>query len=517
MKALRRVVSNTVISLFGQVITWTSTFVLTIAYGRFLGDTKFGELYFALSFVALIGFPIEFGFNQQLTRDVAQQPERARRYLANTLVLKLLFWLMLYSIVIILAVLLPYSDEQRLLIEICGLTLLSTAITNTFASMHYAYQRVIFPVVGTVLEKGLGAIAGFSLLKLGYSVEVMAFVLLGGSLANSLWQSAWFFRLVGIHLRLDRAVMRNLLHTGIPFLLYGVLGVIYYRLDTVLLSLMTNTNVVGWYGGGYRLFDTLVFLPNLIISAIMYPVFSKLSVNAQTQQQLKTAIEKSLNFLLFCGLPIATFMIAAAPAIIGFLYHRAEFEHSVPVLQALAPGLIFLYINSVLSTTIISIKREKKITIMAAAALVFNLAANLILIPLFQHIAAASVTSLTELLLLCISLAFVPRELRPAGSILVGLKALIASMGMALVILPLSALPIYIILPVAAISYLLVATLLGVIPREDMQALLYAVRHRAQRNEVAPDTEEVIDPDAELDQALSALQKRQGSQMLETA
>src|SRR5215831_6500805 len=100
MKSLRRVVSNTVISLFGQAITWTSTFLLTLAYGRFLGDTKFGELYFALSFVALIGFPIEFGFNQQLTRDVAQQPERARRYLANTLALKVLFWLMLYDIVL---------------------------------------------------------------------------------------------------------------------------------------------------------------------------------------------------------------------------------------------------------------------------------------------------------------------------------------------------------------------------------------------------------------------------------
>lgn len=514
MKALRRVVSNTVISLFGQVITWTSTFVLTIAYGRFLGDTKFGELYFALSFVALIGFPIEFGFNQQLTRDVAQQPERARRYLANTLILKLLFWLMLYSIIIILAILLPYSDEQRLLIEICGLTLLSTAVTNTFAALHYAHERVVFPVVGTVLEKGLGAAAGFTLLKLGYSVEVMAFVLLGGSLANSLWQSAWFFQRVGIHLKLDRAVMRNLLHTGLPFLLYGVLGVIYYRLDTVLLSLMTNTDVVGWYGGGYRLFDTLVFLPNLVISAIMYPVFSKLSINSQAQ--LKTAIEKSLNFLLFCGLPIGTVMIAAAPGIIGFLYHRAEFEHSVPVLQALAPGLVFLYINTVLNTTIISIKREKKITVMAAAALVFNLAANLLTIPFFQHIAAAAVTSLTELLLLCIGMVYVPRELRPTGSILVGLKALIASLAMALVILPLLSFPIYVPLSVAAPVYLLVATLLGTIPREDIQALYYAVRHKAGGNEAAHNiTEE--EADAELDEALTGLQERKRSQILETA
>ena len=74
MNRLRKVIGNTVISLLGQGVTWTSTIILTIAYGRFLGDVKFGELFFAMTFVALIGFPIDAGFNQQLTRDVAQIP-----------------------------------------------------------------------------------------------------------------------------------------------------------------------------------------------------------------------------------------------------------------------------------------------------------------------------------------------------------------------------------------------------------------------------------------------------------
>src|SRR6185437_6975747 len=102
MKALRRVIGNTIISLVGQLVTWGSTIALTIAYGRFLGDTRFGELYFALTFVMLVGFPLEFGFNQQLTRDVAQQPERAPRYLSNTLLLKGRLWLVLYGCLLLL-------------------------------------------------------------------------------------------------------------------------------------------------------------------------------------------------------------------------------------------------------------------------------------------------------------------------------------------------------------------------------------------------------------------------------
>jgi O-antigen/teichoic acid export membrane protein len=191
------------------------------------------------------------------------------------------------------------------------------------------------------------------------------------------------------------------------------------------------------------------------------------------------AIEKSMNFLLFCGIPMATVLIVAAPNIIGFLYHRAEFTNSVAALQALAPGIVFLYINTVLSTTLISTKNEKKITRMAAAALVFNLSLNFILIPRLQHVGAAIVTSLTELLLLCIAVVLIPKDLFPFGSLKVGAKALAASLAMALVILPLSIFHIFVILPVAMLVYLVVALVLRTIPGEDITALSTAIRHKA--------------------------------------
>jgi O-antigen/teichoic acid export membrane protein len=480
MNRLRKVIGNTVISLTGQGVTWTSTLLLTVAYGRFLGDIKFGELYFAITFVALIGFPIEFGFNQQLTRDVAQEPAKALRYLSNILFIKVGFWCVLYGCVLLICWLLGYSTELRVLVGICGITLLSGSIANAFSALHYAFEQVVYPTVGTILEKGLTALIGIITLRQGASVQIMACILLGGSLINALWQAISAFRLLGIRLSIDLVLVRTLLLTSIPFLAYGVLGVIYYRIDTILLSFMTSTAVVGWYGASYRIFDTLVFLPSLVISAIMYPVFSKLSIHSLAQ--LRIAVEKSLNFLLFCGIPITAGLIVAAPAIIGFLYHRPEFIHSVPALQALAPGLLFLYINSVLSSTLISTKREKKIMIMAAIALVFNLGLNLILIPNYQQVGAAIVTSLTELLLISLAIIFTPRSLLPLGSIGVGVKALVASLVMALVIWMMRGYGLIIILPVAMAVYFTAATLLGTIPRDDLQALYKSIRNKSHQD-----------------------------------
>ncbi len=476
MNRLRKIIGNTVISLFGQGVTWSSTLILTIAYGRFLGDVKFGELYFAITFVSLIGFPIEFGFNQQLTRDVAQEPSKALRYLSNILCIKIVLWLIFYSGTLLVCRMLGYSVEIQMLVVICGITLLSGSLGNTISSLHYAFERVSYPVVGTILEKGLSALIGVIALRLGAGVQVMAMILLGGSLLSLLWQTIWVVYLVGVPVSFNLALIRELMRKSIPFIVYGVLGVIYYRVDTVILSLMASAAVVGWYGAGYRLFDTLVFLPSLVIGAIMYPIFSKLSTHSETD--LRIAVEKSMNFLLFCGIPIAVGLVVAAPNIIGFLYHRAEFDPAIPVLQLLAPGLVFLYINSALGSVIISIKREKSITVLAGVALVFNVGLNLVMIRIYQQRGAAAVTSLTELLLLCLTVAIIPRSLLPWGSVKVGLKALAAAMVMAVAIWFTRQKDIYVLLLAAAVVYFAAAALFGTIPRDDLKALYGSIRNR---------------------------------------
>lgn len=485
--SVKRIVNNTAISFVGQIVTWTSTFLLLAAYGRFLGVVGFGELYFAIIFVGLIGFPIEVGFNQQITRDVAQDTGKALSYLSNTLLIKVMLWFALYGLLLLLSWLLGYNMEERIIIAICGLTLLSSSIASTFGALHIAFERTFFPVVGSILEKGLSALIGFLLLKQRAGVEVMAAVLLGGSVVNAIWQASWFFYLVGVRFAIDWGLIRGLIRTSIPFVAYGILGVIYYRIDTVLLSLMTNTTVVGWYGAGYRLFDTLNFLPTLLMTPIMYPVFSKLSTTSE--ERLRLAIEKTMNFLLFLGIPMAMGMMFAAPNIVGFLYHQRDFVHTVPALQALAPGLVFLYINAVLANVLISMKREKTIPIMATIALVFNLGLNLILIPVYQHVGAAIATSLTELLLAALAIVFIPRHLLPLGSLRVGAKSFVAGLVMAVAILLLSTFQIWVILPVAMLVYFGMATLLRTIQREDLQQLYRAVGRKVHRTSIPPGPE----------------------------
>jgi O-antigen/teichoic acid export membrane protein len=214
----------------------------------------------------------------------------------------------------------------------------------------------------------------------------------------------------------------------------------------------------------------------------MYPVFSKLSEHSQAQ--LKIAVEKSLNFLLFIAIPLSVGLIVAAPNIISFLYHRSDFDNTIPVMQCLAPGLIFLYINSVLNSVLISTRREKKIPLIAGIALLFNLGLNLLLIPHYQQIAAALVTSLTELLLTIAALLFLPRSLWPLKSLKVGLKALLASLVMGLAVWLLQRYTLLTVVPIAAVVYFSTATILGTIPRDDIVAIYTSIRAKTEHAKI---------------------------------
>src|SRR5207247_1209669 len=49
-----------------QAITWTATFLFTLAQARYLGPARFGELSLALSYAVILGVVVDFGLSTKL-------------------------------------------------------------------------------------------------------------------------------------------------------------------------------------------------------------------------------------------------------------------------------------------------------------------------------------------------------------------------------------------------------------------------------------------------------------------
>ncbi|HEY8323571.1 MAG TPA: oligosaccharide flippase family protein [Ktedonobacterales bacterium] len=467
MNIVKRTFSNIMMLMSGQIVTWISTLILAAAYGRFLGATGFGELYLATTFTSLVGFPIEFSFNQQIVRDVARDQSQAHRYITMGLALKAALWSALFGLSLVLAAMLGYSTQVRWLIALSGFSLLTMGISTTLISVQTAYLDVGMAKFGAVIEKVFDTVLAFILLRTGHGVIPVAIVLVGGSVAGMLWQIVRTAKIIGIRFEWAPEVSRTLIRSGLSFLAYGLIGVIYYRIDTVLLSVYATDTAVGVYGAAYRLFDTLTFIPGIVVGAVMSPILSKYAVDTD-KGKLRLAVEKSTTVMLLCSLPAAAGLIVAAPNIIGFIYQRQEFQGSEYVLQALAIGLVALYLNSVLTTVLVSIGQERKLPIMAAIALVFNVGLNVFLIPRYMDMGAAWATTLTELLLLGIGLWLIDHALIPVHLLPTVTKIVVATLVMAVVAHALDTFNILVIIPIAATVYVVAIMALRALPEDDI-------------------------------------------------
>ncbi len=476
--AIGRALSNTAIMLVAQMITWSATLVTTAVLGARLGVDAFGTLYLAMSFSLLFGVLVEFGLNQQLVRAVARDRDLAGPYLVNSLAIKLALSAVAYLAIIALIFLLGYSAEAGRVIAVYSLILVANGLSTTFTAVYQGTQRVIFAAVGSIIEKVLVCILAIVLLWLGFGVIAMAAVFVAGSAASATMQGLCLRRVARIELRLDRRIIGTLLRNALPFFAYWVLGSLYYRLDTILLSKLTGAAVLGWYGAAYRLFDTLVFLPSIIASAILFPILARLS--EQSRPALRKAMSKGLDVILIVGMPISVGLFTLADPIIRFIYRQPEFVNAVPALQWLAVALLLLYVNSILAVTLVSLNEERKMTVVAGLALVLNLGLNLVLIPLFQHVGAAFTTAATEGFILIYLLVVMPRGLLARSTASVLAKAGIASAAMALVLTVLrgQGLPLLALVPLGGAIYALVGILLRLVPPEDFRLIVAALGRR---------------------------------------
>jgi O-antigen/teichoic acid export membrane protein len=482
---LERAVSNSSIMVVSQLITWTATLVLTAALGRYLGDAGFGELYLAMSFGVIFSVLVEFGLDQQLVRAVARDRSLAGTYLVHSAAIKMVLSVLAYAIILVLIQVLEYPTEHKLTIAVYCLVLLFNGLSGSLTAVYQASERVFHSAVGTIIEKGFIAVAALAMLSAGVGVTLIAAVFVAGSLLSVLWKGLFLRRMVRLPVAFEIATMQKLVMGALPFFLYWALGAVYYRIDVVLLSKLTDAAVVGWYGAAYRLFDTLVFLPSTVSTVIMFPILARLAVGSRAD--LRLAMNKGLDVIVMLGVPICTGLFILAEPIIQFIYGKPEFLNAVPVLRYLAVGLFLLYVNSVLAVALVSLNQERKMTVVAGLATVINLGLNWLLIPHFQHLAAAAVTVATELFILCYLGVFIPKDLLTRASLGVFLKASVAASVMALTLHALEGHSILLLVPVGGLAYGVSGLILRLVPPEDVRMFRDAVVAR-RRARAAPAT-----------------------------
>jgi O-antigen/teichoic acid export membrane protein len=184
----------------------------------------------------------------------------------------------------------------------------------------------------------------------------------------------------------DRWVARRSVSQGLRY--HGGSAALYltYRLDVLILGGMASAAAVGLY----TLAVTLAELIRIPTEALARASLSRQAADDLAVVAAVTVRATRMSVLL-AGASVGG-LCAAAPVLVPAAY-GADFAASVPALYALAPGLFALCAGRQVSAYLVRLNKPLTMSALSVAALVVNVAVNLVLIPSWGIVGCALASS----------------------------------------------------------------------------------------------------------------------------
>jgi len=467
-------ISRSVTVVSSRVLTWGLAFIMTVMMPRYLGAEGYGRLYLAQAITGIMAILVEFGLNSLVTRDVARRPAEAVGYLKSGTILKAALWVVGAAAVAVFVQVVGYPAETRITVAILAVAVLFSAGSTLIVSVLQATDRMGWIAASTVAEKAIYVGLGVAALLLGYGVRTLAMVVLISAAAKFLLDLWWLRRLsvrVDLSSERERLGVRTLFKRTLPFFSVLFFGAIYFRADTLILSLMESEAVIGYYGAAYRLFQTTYILADAFVFAL-FPLFCRLS--PVSNEGLAASAQKSLDTLLLLGIAITAGMFMLSDEIVSLLYGPG-FAESVPLLRVLSIAIALMYANGIFVQLLLATDRQKRLARTAAVAAVGNIAVNVALIPAFGALGAAIATVVTELIVICLNFSFLPRELTRRLRFGTPGKYVLAALVMSGALAFLNGWTLLVLVPLGVLVYFVAIVVLKAVPPDDWAALKMAV------------------------------------------
>jgi O-antigen/teichoic acid export membrane protein len=239
------------------------------------------------------------------------------------------------------------------------------------------------------------------------------------------------------------------MHDAWPLGLTAIITFAYFKLDTIILSLLQPAAHVGIYNVAYKIMENLIFFPAMLVGLIL-PLLSK--AHHVDPLQFREIAEKTAKVFIAIVLPIVIGTLFLAPEIVAVV-SGGGFEVSADVLRILIFSLAGIFFGHYFNMLILVGNAQKKLLKALAIVAIINVSLNVILIREFSYFGAAISSAITEALVVALSgvivyrsLGFFPRPDRLS-------RILLSAAFMAVVIYLARPLPFVVTLGLAAASY----------------------------------------------------------------
>jgi O-antigen/teichoic acid export membrane protein len=456
----RTVTSNFLKLGAGELVARVTGFLVLIYLARVLGAELYGLVGFVYAMILYFVTLTDFGVETLGPRAVVDRREDVARLASAVLTARALLGALLCAGIVLFA-LLALSDPDRGVLAWYGVILLATGGSARW--VHLGLEQTGPVARARIAGEGLRALLTVLLVRGPADVLYVPLVhVLGEGLTAILLIASLRKQGIALRPRWDPAVALPVLRSGWPMTVTIALGMVLYNSDVLLLRGFRAASEVGLYLAAYTLITLLGNL-STSYSASLLPTLTRLGAASQRGLALyRVAIVQ----VLAASVPTAVGGFLLAPRLIDLVFGTA-YRPAAAALQILVLTTPLTLVRMVQHATLYARGRQDRVMWATAAAALFNISVNLVVIPRFGMIGAATTTLLSETLRATLIQYFVLRE-GFGSAVLRGLwRPAAASVAMAtlLLLLPFSSLWAGLLLGTG--TYLLALLLCGGIELRD--------------------------------------------------
>lgn len=396
-----KITVNTLSQLVGRISSSATTFVLTILLARSLGTEGYGDFSKITTYVSFFYLFADFGLNAALL----QLKSEDKRFSFNHLLsLRIILSLILVFISVSLLSFFPQESRQgytsvvRMGIIFYSLSIISQAFITTSNAIFQEKLRY---------ELAMLAIIGGSLIRLVITIVFGTGSLMGAVgcfLLGSLATAGLAYPLVknlepslSPHFSLKH--MLSILKSSLPLGITLVFNLIYFRIDSILLTITQPTADVGIYNLAYSFFEFALVLPVFFLNAL-YPLLLK---RKEVSLEAFFVLAKKAAVVLLVSSVICMIGVWISAPMLTLI--KPEFAPGIDALRVLSLSLPCFFITSLTMWMLITLRKRKTLVAIYGFSMLINIVANTIFLPRIGFMAAAWITVLGEtFILLCSSL-----------------------------------------------------------------------------------------------------------------
>jgi len=408
MKTATKVSKNTAWQIGSKITNAVTGLVIINILHRLYGDAGVGIYSTIIAYISFYFMPVDFGLNAIAVKHVLSKHKAPKEVFGNLLGIRLLLSGILITIALLLALTLPYnqktntgySDYVKIGIILSSLSILAQAMFATANAYFQATEKYRNSFIANAISACINIAIFSALLFSGVPLHIAIISLAISGVIGGITAILLVKRTLGkVEILLDPKYCKSIIVESAPLTISLMLNLIYFRIDSLILPFYIQIGEVGKYNIAYKIFETILVIPNYFANAL-YPVLLQ-KYNNSISSFIHTIKKSALSLSIIATLgTISSYMLAPVMVWIVTGSYNNETANYIRILTS---GLVIFFLSSITMWSLVVLGKQKYLAYIYGVTMTINIILNLIFIPAYGAIASAYITILTEAVVLLIS------------------------------------------------------------------------------------------------------------------